>query len=444
MYREFFGLTDLPFRSTPDLDFFYTDADRDGVVNAILYSLKRGDGIIKVVGEVGSGKTTILRSLSNRLSPEFSCVYVNSPNLSPRDILFFICNEFGISIDPNDQKFFLTQKLHNFLLKEHGLGRRPLLLIDEAQATPIETLEEIRLLTNLETDHDKLLQIVMFGQPELDVNLNQPSIRQFLSRISHSIELKPFSREDTQSYLNFRMRRAGYKGKDLFTSAISRTIHQLSGGLPREIHSLADKALLVGYAKGSLALRSNFLEGGFSFYRQVALILSFIFLMLISYFLYVFLKPSFATLSLENSGTVIEESHTDVTLQVNSDLTSQASLEAKITEKDFVTRFFERLQSDATVQYSLQLMVGDLAVLRNTLRRVESIPGIDAEQVYYSINPTSNQFTLYYGYFVGFSSAQNTIVLFPPSIMRSKPFVAPRSDILKELNFSLIQLNNQS
>lgn len=248
MYRTHFGLKDLPFRSTPDLDYFYKDADREQIVNALFYALERGDGIVKVVGEVGSGKTTLLRVLSKQLPDNYSIVYINTPNLSAHDILFFICVEFGLDVERDEQKYFLTKKLQDFLLNEHAQNRKPLVLIDEAQAMPIETLEEIRLLTNLETEQDKLLQIVLFGQPELDANLNQPQIRQFLSRIAHSISLEPLSPEDVYSYLNFRMRKAGYQGRDVFDLSVSKLIHRLAHGLPRNIHVLADKALLTAYS----------------------------------------------------------------------------------------------------------------------------------------------------------------------------------------------------
>ena len=451
MYRSFFELTDLPFRSTPDLEFFYKDADRAEVVSAILYALDRGDGIVKVVGEVGSGKTTLLRRLTQELSDEFSCVYINSPNLSPQDILFFICHEFGIDANPNDQKFFLTQKLHQYLLTQHANGKRPLLLVDEAQAMPIETLEEIRLLTNLETDQDKLLQIVLFGQPELDINLSKPEIRQFLSRISHSISLQPFSREDVQSYLNFRMRKAGYQGLDLFTPKVSNLIYKRSKGLPRDIHTLADSALLAAYSQGdNKILPKHILSSNKSYSWKW---LSFVFGMLLILTLVIF-SFNHAFLIQASSSTSAAANDTGLSpVQIQAD-TGQKSHETPPPDIKpevntpsetylSVETFISNIEQKPHARYSIQLMIGELVDLENTLAVVEKSSQIDAHQVFWSINLTRQQFTLYYGLYEGYSLAKHDMSLLPSVFKSGSPFIASKQQVLTQLDASLRALKQQ-
>lgn len=244
MYRPYFGLNQLPFKTTPELTMFYREGSREEILQALEYTVVRGDGILKVVGEVGCGKTMTLRLLANELDSSFKLIYVNSPNLSAKDMLLFICTELGIDIADNQQKFSLINLLQKHLLELHSMGNKVVMLIDEAQAMTLDGLEEIRLLTNLETDSDKLLQIVLFGQPELDRALEHPNIRQLKSRITYSIYIPPFSVQDVLSYLNFRMRKSGYSGIDVFNLAAAKRIHKLSRGYPREINVIADKLLM--------------------------------------------------------------------------------------------------------------------------------------------------------------------------------------------------------
>ena len=250
MYRKFFGLTSLPFKITPDLGVFYTHGSREDILAALVYAVTRGDGILKVTGEVGCGKTMLLRLLADSLPDEFSIVYINSPNLSARDMLLYICSELDIPVDQSMLKFTLLNLLTNELLKLHAEGKRVVMLIDEAQAMTFDTLEEIRLLSNVETSDDKLLQIVLFGQPELDVALENEKIRQLKSRISYSIYIPPLNPNEVNSYLNYRMRKSNYEGLDIFDQKVSGHIHKLSEGLPRTINTIADKLLMSAYSTG--------------------------------------------------------------------------------------------------------------------------------------------------------------------------------------------------
>jgi|GEM_PF-502458 len=251
MYESFFGLEQAPFKITPDTRTFFGGGRREELLNALLYTIQRGEGIVKVVGEVGSGKTTLLRKLATTLNDSpVRLVYINSPNMPARDILMFICNELGIKYQNTEPKFQLVGRLQKRLLDNHTDGKQVVLLIDEAQAMPLDTLEEVRLLSNLETESDKLLQIVMFGQPELDAHLDSAEVRQIKDRIAFSLRLEPFEQRELQEYLNFRLRAAGYIGNDLFTAAIVRKIYRQTQGYPRRVNLLADKILLAAFSSG--------------------------------------------------------------------------------------------------------------------------------------------------------------------------------------------------
>jgi len=250
MYRKHFGLTRLPFKSSPDISVFYKHGSRQDILEALVYTVVRGDGITKVTGEVGSGKTMLLRLLADSLPSNFSILYITAPNLSPKDMLMYICSELNLPINSSMLKFTLLNSLNNELLKLHAAGRRVVMLIDEAQAMTFDTLEEIRLLSNLETNDEKLLQIVLFGQPELDIALANDKIRQLKSRISYSIFIPALSPDEVNSYLNYRMRKASYEGLDLFDANISKEIHKLSLGMPRTINMIADKLLMSAYSYG--------------------------------------------------------------------------------------------------------------------------------------------------------------------------------------------------
>jgi len=260
MYCKYFGLTSYPFKTTPDLDMFYKHGSRQEILEALLYTVTRGDGIVKVTGEVGSGKTMLLRLLASKLPSEFEIIYINSPNLSAKDILLYICSELGISHSHNAQKFTLTNELKNKLVELHGANRKVVMLIDEAQSMTYDALEELRLLSNIETGQDKLLQMVLFGQPELDVALDAEKIRQLKSRISYSMFVPALQDADVQAYLNYRMRKSGYSGLDVFDLRVSKKIHKITQGLPRNINVVADKILMSIFGSGDKVAKNKHLK----------------------------------------------------------------------------------------------------------------------------------------------------------------------------------------
>lgn len=249
MYNEHFGLRRAPFRITPDTKLFYPGGNRGEILDALIYAISSGEGIVKVVGEVGSGKTMLCRMLEERLGDTVDIVYLANPSLSPEDTLHAIALEMKLDVGPDANRLQVMHALQERLLEKHAAGRQVVVFVEEAQSMPIATLEEIRLLSNLETKRDKLLQIVLFGQPELDQNLEQPEIRQLKERITHSFYLDAFTPEQMREYVNFRMRAVGYRGPDIFRGAAYRRMAKASAGLTRRINILADKALLAAFAE---------------------------------------------------------------------------------------------------------------------------------------------------------------------------------------------------
>jgi type II secretory pathway predicted ATPase ExeA len=251
MYLEHFGLDRPPFKITPDTSMFYEGGKRGAALDALIYAIKSGEGIIKVVGEVGSGKTMLCRMLELKLSNVVDIVYIAHPSLSPDNILHVIAHELHLDVRNDDSKLDVMQKLQDYLLQKHAANRQVVVFVEEAQSMPVETLEEIRFLSNLETDQHKLLQMVLFGQPELDEKLAQPQIRQLKERITHGFYLDPFPPDDTLDYLNFRLRSVGYRGPSIFNQRTANAVEKYSGGLSRRINIIADKALMASFSEGT-------------------------------------------------------------------------------------------------------------------------------------------------------------------------------------------------
>jgi len=250
MYLEHYGLTEAPFRITPNTDFFFDGANRGATLDALIYAITHDEGIVKISGEVGSGKTMLCRVLMERLPAHVKTVYLATPSLSREDILYAIADELAIEI-PAGRANAILRVLQEHLIDLYSRGHQIVVLIDEAHAMPVETLEEIRLLSNLESNHHMLLQLVLFGQPELNAVLARPDMRQLKERITHNFALEPMVREDIAGYIDFRMRAAGYHGPKIFNAAAVRLVTGASMGLTRRINIIADKSLLAAFAENT-------------------------------------------------------------------------------------------------------------------------------------------------------------------------------------------------
>lgn len=248
MYYPHFGLKEPPFKITPSTDFFFSGGNRGAVLDALVYAITNGEGIIKVVGEVGSGKTMLCRMLQTILPEKIESIYLANPSVAPEDVLHAIAFELQLKLPKNADRLRVMQVLQAHLLNRHAEGRQVVIFVEEAQGMPLATLEEIRLLSNLETKQDKLLQIVLFGQPELDANLSETHIRQLRERITHSFHLEPLGTKDIGEYLILRLRAAGYHGPHLFSDAAIKKLSRAAEGLARRVNILADKSLLAAFA----------------------------------------------------------------------------------------------------------------------------------------------------------------------------------------------------
>jgi MSHA biogenesis protein MshM len=257
MYFSYFGLAQAPFKITPDTRLFFPGGNRGAVLESLVYAVTSGEGIVKVVGEVGSGKTMMCRMLARELPENTEIVYLANPSLAPEHILHAIAFELKLPAAASDSRLKVLHILQDYLIQRHAHNVRVVTFIEEAQGMPIETLEEIRLLSNLETQDEKLLQIVMFGQPELDETLATPRIRQLKERITYSFYLTPFTAQQVAEYLTTRLRACGYKGMGLFTRGAVRRLTRNSRGLVRRINILADKSLLAAYAANTVQVSAG-------------------------------------------------------------------------------------------------------------------------------------------------------------------------------------------
>src|SRR5262245_33516553 len=251
LYLEHFGLNEPPFRITPHPDFFFDGADRGATLEGLIYAVLHDEGIVKVSGEIGSGKTTLCRVLMERLPAEVETVFLANPSYSRTEILHAIAEELGRPAT-NDPAAPALRDLQTKLIELYASGRRVVVMIDEAHAMPEETLEQVRLLSNLESSRHKLLQIVLFGQPELDESLAKPTMRQLKDRITHSFRTRPLTPDEVAKYVAFRLRAAGHReGGEIFAPEALAAVARASSGLTRRVNVLCDKALLAAYAGNS-------------------------------------------------------------------------------------------------------------------------------------------------------------------------------------------------
>jgi general secretion pathway protein A len=247
MYASFFGLNEKPFAITPDPRYLYLGPRHAEALAHLLYGITESGGFIQLTGEVGTGKTTVVRSLLEQLPPNTEVALVLNPRLSPLEFLLAICDELHIEVLDRSSPKAIIDGLNHHLLQAHAAGRRVVLIVDEAQNLSTEVLEQIRLLTNLETAKQKLLQIILVGQPELRELLARSDLRQLAQRITGRYHLEPFEAEELRAYVRHRLEVAGGRG-EIFTASAIRELHRSSDGIPRLVNVIADRALLGAWS----------------------------------------------------------------------------------------------------------------------------------------------------------------------------------------------------
>lgn len=260
MYKQHFGLRDFPFGMTPDTSFSYPSTYFQQALNTLLIAADNGEGFIKITGEVGTGKTLLCRQFLKSLDGSFVSAYIPNPYVEPRTLLLALADELGIVLDPSTDQHHLLKALNAALLDFAAREQRVIVCLDEAQAMPLESLETLRLLSNLETEKRKLLQVVLFGQPELDKKLDNDSVRQLKQRITFQYRMGALTRAEADDYVAHRLLVAGAPGGRIFTRPALRALFVASHGVPRLINIIAHKAMLVAYGEGKRQVTTRHLR----------------------------------------------------------------------------------------------------------------------------------------------------------------------------------------
>jgi MSHA biogenesis protein MshM len=250
MMLQHFGLREAPFGLTPDTSFAFASRSHREAHDTVMVALEGGDGFIKITGEVGTGKTLLCRRLLASLDGRYKTLFLPNPCIHRRSLLISLGLEMGLTFEMNAPQAQLLLMLTAALLANAQQGRTTVVCLDEAQAMSDSALEALRLLTNIETEKNRLLRVVMFGQPELDAKLARPHMRQLAQRIAFHYELEALTRDETLDYLNHRMRAAGHTGATVFGAREARLLHAITGGTPRLLNVVAHKALLLAYGRG--------------------------------------------------------------------------------------------------------------------------------------------------------------------------------------------------
>ena len=259
MYTKFYGLKKKPFSLSPDPDILFMSPKHEKVYIHLKYAILENKNFVVITGEIGSGKTTLINFLLKQIKEPYKIVYIRNTLVSPIQFLKFICEDLKIPVEGLDKAKILNA-LREFLLKEHRANRRIILIIDEAQNLSFQTLEEIRLISNLETEKEHLWQIILVGQPELKRKLQHPSLKQFVQRVTVHCHLEPLNEEETFEYIRHRLRVAGAKNLNIFTEDAIKAIYQYSKGIPRLINILCDTALVYGFADELTSIDKSVIE----------------------------------------------------------------------------------------------------------------------------------------------------------------------------------------
>ena len=422
MYYEHFGLNYPPFKITPDTQLFYAGGKRGLVLDALVYAIAHGEGIVKVVGEVGSGKTMLCRMLEKKLPKHIEVVYLANPSLPPDMILHAIALEMRLPVTSQNNRLQVMYALHTKLLEKHANNQQVVIFIEEAQGMPLETLEEIRLLSNLETTRNKLLQIVLFGQPELDTNLLATFMRQLKERITHSFYLEALSKKNIRDYLSFRMNAVGYRGPPVFSPAATRMLTKVSKGLIRRVNILADKSLLAAFADNvhivstkhvQLAIR----DSGFAYSR-------FSLNMWLSFIVVTALTLGFWFSPYKDIIWAWLTTNTSAITTISPEIGIQPATDPLLHQRTQATQYW--LAKANGQHYTIQVMqttVSNTNSLSNLLRRSEIQPLLEYiylhrvkknEQIFWEVT---------YAEFAKANQAVSAINTLPKVLQRNKPFL---------------------
>jgi len=430
MYLDYFGLKKQPFGITPDTSLFFKGAERGDILEAILYALNSGEGIIKVVGEVGSGKTMLSRMLTKKASDNTVFVFLLNPSIQAEQVLYAIAYDLGVNVDESKQSIQVLHLLQRKLFELYEEGKKVVLIIDEAQQMPLATLEEIRLLSNLETETEKLLQIIMFGQPELDEHIDTPSVRQLRERITYSFYLSPLTYSVVETYLAFRLKKAGHQGRGVFKKSAIKYLTKSSHGTLRRLNVLADKALLAAFLDKKAEVASKhvkiaLLDGakGQSKRRTstVMAVLSIIAVLLgvgVFYGLVQFEQGGLSMAAKRAVQPVSVVSVPPVSLELEP-VSNNALLESKLAA-------FGAWTSQTNKKYTIRLLLApsDKASLVETfLRSVRNLG--DIERLYVDQKRSeANEYVVYYGEFYEYSDALKTLNALPKKLTQSSPYIS--------------------
>ncbi len=461
MYYEHFGLKEPPFKITPNTDVFFTGGNRGAVLDAITYAILNGEGIVKVVGEVGSGKTMLCRMLQAMLPDRVESIYLANPSVAPEDVLHAIAFELQIKLPKSADRLKVMQALQAHLLKRHAAGKQVVIFIEEAQGMPLATLEEIRLLSNLETNYDKLLQIVLFGQPELDENLNEINIRQLRERITHSFHLAPLQSNEIGEYILFRLRAAGYYGPHLFTKSAIRKLSNAAQGLVRRVNILADKALLAAFSENVYQVTTKHVQAAiadseFGLERakvkqngfKAALVLVVLLLgLVLGYFASQLLANNSGKTTVmdgsfqKDSGAQSAMTSTELITESDNTITTQPTTATEPLEEEANDDILSRriaatknwLANQASSTVSIQLMgVPEGPELKNDLELLSQKIELDEIYVYRTQVNGQPYLSVLYGSFDSRADALAALKGLPEELRRNKPQLRTVSGVLQE------------
>jgi general secretion pathway protein A len=253
MYKKFYGFSEKPFNTTPDSKFFFPSHKHTEALNSLVYAIEEKKGFIVITGEIGSGKTTITRTLLNRLSMDTKVALITNTHLTCKELICQILEEFEVDYQPGSKQKLLSQ-LNDYLIRQLANNTNMVLLIDEAQNLPTKVLEEVRMLSNLETEKEKLIQIILVGQPQLKTKLEHTKLEQFKQRIAVFYHLDALNQKETKEYIHYRLKLVGQDTENTFAPDALSQVYAHSKGIPRIINILCDSALLSGYVLGTTTI----------------------------------------------------------------------------------------------------------------------------------------------------------------------------------------------